>query len=237
MFGTLNLLSIIASLFILIAVALLLFAIFILVTWMWRGGDGILFPGLGLIVSTPAFVILLLILAIGSIIVAGAVSPKKDNISQTETTQNFDYPNDIYSGCGNGTLDLSLEKNLGTYNEKTDRRLNICINDDDIESILDTVVAGRKTFENLDHEEFQKAVAYNKELQGNFASRYPFLGRINDMYEDYSFSPEELPKLREECLKLLDQPHSKAANLALRKFLHACDEAIKGDYYLMFYCD
>lgn len=225
------------SILILLAILLLILSILLLVLSLSKDGFSILFPGLGIVISGNLVTIILLILSAVLTVVAESVRAKPDHTNSAQYKQNFEYPNDIFSGCGNGTLDLSLKKNPDVYNEKTNRHLQICINDEDIEAILDTVVSGRKTFENLDHEEFQKAVAYNKKLYGKFASQYPFLGRVNDMYEDYSFSPEELPKLREECLKLLNQTHSKTANIALRKFLYACDKAIEGDFYLMFYCD
>jgi len=63
------------------------------------------------------------------------------------------------------------------------------------------------------------------------------LGRINYIFEDYVFTPEEVEKLREECLKLTSDTSNLEADLALRKLIYACDEALKDNFYLEFTCD
>lgn len=238
MFGAMNLFNIIASVFILIAVALLLLTIVVLVIWMWRGDDGVLFPGLGLIVSTPVFIISLLILAIVSVAIAGVVKPKKPAFNSAEAAQNFEYPSDIFSGCGNGVLDLSLAKNPDKYDSTTDRALKICINYEDLFAIQDAVVSGRIDYQNIHHnEEYEKADENNRKVFQKFASLYPMLARINDMYQDYVFTPDEIQKLREECLKLQSAKQNAAADLALRKLIYSCEEALKDNSYLMFSSD
>lgn len=233
-----NFSNIIASIFILLAVALLILAIFILIIWMRNDGDGILFPGLGIIVSTPLFIVFLLILSIGSVVIAGVVKPKRPAFDLSKNEQNFNYPNDIFSGCGNGTLTLSLAKDPNNYNKNTDRGLKICINDEDLTAIQDTVVSGRIDYRNLQsNEEYQKADEHNRKVFQKFASLYPTLGKIDDMYQDYVFAPEEIRNLREECLKLQTTKPNAAADLALRKLIYACDEALKDNFYLKFSSD
>ncbi|CAA9421754.1 MAG: hypothetical protein AVDCRST_MAG74-3293 [uncultured Pyrinomonadaceae bacterium] len=63
------------------------------------------------------------------------------------------------------------------------------------------------------------------------------LGRINYIFDDYIFTPDEVGKLREECLQLKAAKPDSAADLPLRKLIHACDEALKENSYLMFSAD
>lgn len=143
MLGGLNFQNIIATLFILSAIALLLFSAYILVLWSWRGGGGILFAGLGLVISTPGFIVFLLILTIGLVTIAGIIKPEKNYDNLSETRKKFEYPNDIFGGCGNETLDLSVVKNPNKYNEKTDRHLDTCIDYADLEAIWDAALESR----------------------------------------------------------------------------------------------
>lgn len=238
MFGYFNLSSVISLIFVLVTLALLLLAIFILINWIWHGGGGILFPGFGLIVSTPAFVVFLLFLSIVTVIIAGIFKTENPQSYVSESRKDFEYPNDIFSGCGNGTLDLSLKKNPDKYDEKTDRTLKICINEDDLTAIQDLVIPGRIDFTNsMSEKEFNEAREKNMGLFRQFASQYPMLGRIDDMYQDYIFTPEDVKELREECIKLKSKNQTKKSDLALRKFIYACDEALKDYFYLVFYCD
>lgn len=237
MFGEINLLNIVASILILIAVILSALTILALVGW-WRGVDNVLFPGLGLIGAMPAIIVLLLILNIAFVVAAAVVKPKKESLSESKTKQDFNYPNDIFSGCGNGTLTLLLVKDPNNYNENTDRRLKVCINKEDLAAIQDAAVSGRIDYRNLQsNEENQKAGEHNLKFFQKFASLYPMLGKIDDMYQDYVFAPEEIRNLREECLKLQAAKPNAAADLALRKFIYACDEALKDNFYLEFSSD
>lgn len=226
--------NIIASLLILVAVILSGLVFISLIGW-WRGVDNVLFPGLGIVAAMPAIIVLLLILNIGFVIAAGIVKPKKEFTSQIKNEQNFDYPNDIFSGCGNGVLDLSLAKNPDKYDAKTDRALKICINYEDLFAIWDSVVPGRIDYQNLQHnKEYEKADENNKKVFQKFASLYPMLGRIDDMYQDYVFTPEEIQKLRDECLQLHAAGRNDVADLALRKLIYSCNEALKDKFYLKF---
>ena len=66
---------------------------------------------------------------------------------------------------------------------------------------------------------------------------YPMLARIFDTYEDYRFTPEEIPRLSEECLRAKSKVTNLNAVKALRKLIVACDEAFKRGYNLTFICD
>ncbi|MCM3869795.1 MAG: hypothetical protein ND895_03710 [Pyrinomonadaceae bacterium] len=67
--------------------------------------------------------------------------------------------------------------------------------------------------------------------------KYPMLARIFDMYEDYEFAPDELPRLRAECQEVKSETSNPVAIKALRKLIFASDEASKRGFSLMFICD
>lgn len=67
--------------------------------------------------------------------------------------------------------------------------------------------------------------------------QYPMLARIFDLYEDYRFTPEEIQRLREECLDAKSKVSNPGAIKALRKLTFACEEASKRGFNLMFICD
>ncbi len=228
--------NIIASILILIAVILSVLVFISLIGW-WRGVDNVLFPGLGIIAAMPAIIVLLLVLNIVFVVTAAVIKPPAKPV-ESRLEENFKYPNDIFSGCGNGVLDLSLAENPDKYNPNTDRALKICINYEDLFAIEDAVVSGRIDYQNFQHiEEYEKADENNRKIFQKFAFLYPMLGRINDMYQDYVFTPEEIQKLREECLKLQAMKQNEAADLALRKLIYSCNEALKDNSYLIFSSD
>lgn len=200
--------------------------------------DSILFPNIGIIAATPGIIVLLLILNIAVVVVSAIVKPNKELVDSAAVNRDFEYSNDIFNGCPNGTLTLSLAKNPDVYNEETDRPLRVCINYEDIEAIEDAAVSGRLKYDDsATPEQRQKTIEENKKTYEKFASAYPFVARIKDMYEDYDFAPEEVVKLREECLNLRARKPSAEAERALRKLIYACDEALKDNYHLKFICD
>jgi len=233
--------NIISSVLILVAIVLSFVTLLTLIGWLRVGGGvSVLLPGLGLIVSTPALIVLLLILNIVVVIVAAIAQPRKEYvIGGTISEQTLEYPNDIFGGCGNGVLDLSLAKDPKTWGQNfNDRHLKACINDADLESIYDIIAPNRMKYTDYKQsEDYQKFVENNKKILEQAAIEYPMLGRINDMYEDYIFNPEEVKKLREECLTLKSFDLNLSADLALRKLIYACDEAVKDNLYLMFSSD
>lgn len=227
--------NITSSLFILIAVILTVFVFISLIGW-WRGADNVLFPGLGLVVAVPAIIVFLLILTGLFVIIAAAVKPR--TCAPAQTMENFEYSNDIFSGCGNGTLGLSVSMDPNNYNLKTDRFLKICINDADLTAIRDFVISSEMRRENLENSQsFQQANEQSQKTFRKFAAAYPMLGKIDDLYQDYVFNVEEIRRLRGECLKLHSQKPVGVADLALRKFIYACDEALRENFYLMFGSD
>ncbi|MDQ3063313.1 MAG: hypothetical protein M3R14_10730 [Acidobacteriota bacterium] len=232
--------NIISSILILIAIVLSFITLLVLIGWL-RGGGGtsILLPGLGLIISTPALIVLFLILNIVVVIAAAIIKPRREFVNKTILEQKFEYPNDIFGGCGNGLFDLSIAKDPKNWGQNpNDHHLKICITYDDLDSIHDVFAPGIIKSENsergVNHE---KVVEENRNILQKFALKYPMLGKIEDMYEDYFFTPDEVKKLREECLQLKAAEPDSVADLALRKLIYACDEALKVNSYLMFSSD
>lgn len=147
---------------------------------------------------------------------------------------------DIFSGCGNGTLDVAIQHNIDAYGEnwdesKGDRWLHICINDGDLHYIrLDIYlfVMGKPA-----------------ELEGDFIKRwtdfdvqkilgeFPLLNRIEWMYADALYNSSEVNQLRDECIKLKSFTENESADLGLRKLIYSCDEALKAELCLGLWCD
>ena len=146
---------------------------------------------------------------------------------------------DIFSGCGNGTLDVYISHNLDAYGKswdesKGDRHLHICINDDDLLSVASEMfhfVVGTPP-------EVESYVYKNwKDNAPQIISMFPMLNRIEEMYADALYYAKEVSLLREECVKLKSFTADKPADLGLRKLIYSCDEAIKAGLCLGLWCD
>ncbi len=72
--------NVVSTILILIAIVLTLLTLLALIGWL-SGVDNVLLPGLGLIVSVPILIVLLLILDTGVIIVAALVKTSR-NVSR-----------------------------------------------------------------------------------------------------------------------------------------------------------
>lgn len=146
---------------------------------------------------------------------------------------------DIFSGCGNGTLDVYLHHKIdssgGSWDEsKGDRQLHICINEDDLLSIASEMfhfVVGRLS-------EAKEYVFKNWEDKSpQIISAFPMLNRIDEMYADALYQADEVSLLRQECVKLKDFTTNKSADLGLRKLIYSCDEALKARLCMGLWCD
>ena len=146
---------------------------------------------------------------------------------------------DIFSGCGNGTLDVYISHDINGYDgiwdvSKGDRELQICINDDDLLSIASEMfhfVVGNPP-------EVESYVYKNwKDNAPQIISMFPMLNRIEEMYADALYYAHEVSLLREECVKLQSFTADKSADLGLRKLIYGCDEALKAGLCLGLWCD
>ena len=227
--------NIVFSLLILTVLILTLLAFVALIFW-WRGADNILFPGLGLVVAMPGIIVLLFIISIAVTITASFIKPRRNFVDARNQEQKFEYPNDIFAGCGNGTLTVSVAKDPKNWGQHLDdHHLKVCINYDDLDSIREVFAPGIIKLEN--HKESadrQKILEQNKKILEKFALDYPIISRVEDMYEDYIFSPVEVKRLREECLKMQNSKPDSATDLALRKFIYICDKALEVNSSLIF---
>jgi len=88
--------NIISSILILIAIVLSFFTLIALVGWLRGGGVSLLLPGLGLVVSIEALIVLLLILNIVVVLAAAITQPRKEFINEIYIEQKFEYPNDDF---------------------------------------------------------------------------------------------------------------------------------------------
>jgi hypothetical protein len=145
---------------------------------------------------------------------------------------------DIFSDCGNGTLEIAVVQNPPHWNEDAgDRHLGVCFNYGDWESIFVDVLHCSDGVPYVKGEDVREYWERNRRLFQQSIPEYPMLGRIFDMYEDYVFTPEEVERLREECLRVKSFASNPAADLGLRKLIYACNEASKERRSLEFICD
>lgn len=140
---------------------------------------------------------------------------------------------DIFGKSGNGTLDAAISRQIGTWNVG-DMNLNVSIDDEDFVNIHSETY--RLTFgekPNLDLFNTPQLESMLERILLNF----PMLSRFKNMYEDAIFKADEVKILREECEKLKKESQDNSTDLALRKLFYCCDEAIKANLNLGFWCD
>jgi hypothetical protein len=66
---------------------------------------------------------------------------------------------------------------------------------------------------------------------------YPLLARIWNTFEDVTYGPKEIPKLRDECLRVSSMTANEDALMGLNKLLNACDDAITNHLGMYLSCD
>ena len=149
---------------------------------------------------------------------------------------------DIFTVCGNGTLDFAIEHNLDVDDDnwdesKGDRWLDVCLNDKDLEAISLAIycVATGKSYNGDDN--ILKLRNFDRQLFVRIAPEFPMLDRINHIYTDAYYTAEEVKSLRDECLKLKSATQDSAADLGFRKLIYGCDEAIKVGFCLGLWSD
>lgn len=232
--------NIISSILILIAIIQSVLALIAMIGLL-RGADNILFPGLGLIVTVPAIIVLLLILQILFVGLAVLIrSPKADFNINNVPPDASEQTADIFGDCGNGMLDLSIAEDPNNWGQNPkDRHLDVCIHEGDLKAIYtDTFQVNEAEFEKYEEGKNSSELhERNRKIFEQSISEYPMLGRIYDIYEDYVFTPEEVENLQTECLKAKLIATNPSADLALRKLIYACNEALKNDFHLLFLSD
>jgi hypothetical protein len=145
---------------------------------------------------------------------------------------------DIFEGCGNGTLHTFVIRDPGNWNaDAGDHHLPVCLNEDDWTAIFFTGLHSAEREPYVQGEDISDWMNRNRLLFAQSIPEYPMLGRIFDMYEDYTFSPDEVVRLRDECVRARALSSEAAADVALRKIIYCCDVASAGSLHLVFFCD
>jgi hypothetical protein len=158
---------------------------------------------------------------------------------------------DLFDGRGNGSLHIHLARDPERWHgaeseDSVDMRLDF--HPDDwvalFVDVLHVPVPNEDDLQQLnersryvERDEVIVLREWRRDMFREATSQYPMLGRIWDMYEDAVFRPEELPQLRDECLKLKSETTQPEPLKALRKLLYACDEATKRGFSLMLISD
>jgi len=87
--------SIISSLLMATAIVFSFLTLLALLVWLRADGDAVLLPGFGLVASTPALIVSLLIFDVVFVITAAITKPRREFVGQTTLKQNFNYPGGI----------------------------------------------------------------------------------------------------------------------------------------------
>jgi hypothetical protein len=125
-----------------------------------------------------------------------------------------------------GGFDLILAQSPALLNEETDRRLEIALFGPEWSALFFDVLGcprpdpylpedGTDTWKARRDLKFQRAI-----------SDYPMLGRMSDLYTDIWYSPEDVKRLREECVAVESGTKDPTALEGLRKLILACDKAL-----------
>ena len=100
---------------------------------------------------------------------------------------------DIFEGCGNGTLHIYVARVPGIWNANVgDRHIPVCVNEHDWQAIFFKRLHSAEREPYVRGEDTNEWRERNRRLFAASIPEYPMLGRIFDMYEDYTFSPDEL---------------------------------------------
>ena len=158
-------------------------------------------------------------------------------ISESSKTESPTEQNDIFGKTGNGTLDFGVARSADWQNSNG-RLLNVSIWTGDFDSIYASALQSIG-LEPVDTSADYNWEKFDKNLQ-SFASafpQFPLLTAYQDMYKDYVLDSVELSELLNECMILQKNTLSHAADLALRKLIYGCVEALKDDGCLIMICD
>jgi len=164
------------------------------------------------------------------------------NIGFGNSDQSSDLPEsqNIFGKTGNGTLDFYLSKCGGNEWESAElNSLNISIWYTDLNAIYTTLLKAENHYFREMDESDNISLVYEENLN-RFIFHFPeleILGTYYDMYEDYVFDTQRCSKLLRECKKIRSPACSPESDLALRKLIYGCEEALKANANLVFVCD
>ena len=147
---------------------------------------------------------------------------------------------DLFDGFGNGSLHLYVVCAPGwkPYDSGDARYLDLDFHVTDWEALFLGFLNVPAPW--VPYVEGEAVTEHHEKSRKNFHESlpdFPMLRRIFDMYEDYRFDVTEVEALRQECATLMSRTPDPAANIALRKLLYGCDNALHAQCDLMFVCD
>jgi hypothetical protein len=131
-------------------------------------------------------------------------------------------------GTESGRQDLILMRQpQGVFDHDTDQALGIFLGGPEWSAIFYDVLDARtsETFvpgDNINEWTEKHRVEFQAKLPN-----YRMLGRIWDTYINVNYQPEEITKLREECLKVKSSTTNPLALQGLDKLIYACQAALK----------
>jgi len=140
----------------------------------------------------------------------------------------YQQPSEAEMGTESGRQELVLRRDPSdAWNVSTDRALAIFFDGAEWSALFKDAlhVKDRDPFipgEATDKWRERQRVRFQKSIL-----EYPMLGRIWDTYIDVSYRPEEIPQLRDECLRVKASTSNPVALRGLDKLIAACDEALK----------
>ena len=147
---------------------------------------------------------------------------------------------DLFDGFGNGSLHLYLSQDPGNWrgvDRPEEFYLELDFHLSDWEALFVGILKVPDYDRYVEGDDINEHHERNRMKFEQSIPDYPMLSRLFDMYEDYKFDPNELPKLREECERLKLRNSNSEGLRALRKLILAADQASKRGFYLMFICD
>jgi hypothetical protein len=152
-----------------------------------------------------------------------------DASAQTIERNQIDFSHDephTRTETGRQQLLLRLQPS-GRWNESTDRRLPLFFDGTEWTGLFHDALRVQvgepfEPGEELDEFNFRKKTKFQESLPS-----YPMLGRIWDTYIDVNYEPQEIYRLRDECLLVKASTSQPVALRGLEKLIAACDEAIE----------
>ena len=130
-------------------------------------------------------------------------------------------------GVGTGGQELILRRYpSGEWNESTDRALGVYIGGQEWTALFREVLGCPEgpslASDSVEKREEKRRLQFQESIPD-----YPMLGRIWDIYIDVSYQPEEIFRLRDECLRVKESTSNPMAIRGLEKLIAGCDAALK----------
>jgi hypothetical protein len=160
------------------------------------------------------------------------------------------YEKQLNVSTGNAQNDLSQEGSetgrqyfilmlnpREAWNDSTDRNLNIYLEGAEWTALFYEVLDCKHGDPYLPGDNINEWTENHKLKFQQSIPNYPMLGRIWDTYIDVKYDPEEIGKLRAECLMIKASTSNVRALEGLSKLIYACDQALKLKLGLYLSCD